>query len=168
MRACTVYRHKEMWSCSPTFSWFCCLCLCFVVLKVSYHDIFRHILWVSDIYKYIKKTCLWCVLLKIPNRSCILDIPHIPLSALLEKRWLWVLSLKKKRGACARSEFYEIQLNAAVIKCHIMFQTTSRIISETVWSSNAFSLAGLPQGEFLFLFPAFLYILSPVQLSSEC
>ena len=29
-------------------------------------------------------------------------------------------------------------------------KTTSRIISETVWSSTAFALAGLPQGEFLF------------------
>ena len=35
----------------------------------------------------------------------------------------------------------ETQLNAAVIKRHIMFQTTSSIISETAWSSNAFSLA---------------------------
>ena len=42
-------------------------------LKASYRAIFRHILWVSDIYKYL------CVLLKIPNRSCILEIPHIPL-----------------------------------------------------------------------------------------
>ena len=30
-----------------------------------------------------------------------------------------------------------------------------KIISETVWSSNAFSPAGLSQGEFLFVFPAF-------------
>ena len=60
------------------------------------------------------------------------------------------------------------QLNAAISKRHIMFKTTSRIISETIWSSNAFSLAGLPQVEFLLLFPAFLHILSSVQVSSEC
>ena len=58
----------------------------------------------------------------------------------------------------AQNSTADSQLNAAVIKRHIMFQTTSRIISETVWSSNAFSLAGLPQGEFLFLFPAFLHM----------
>jgi len=66
------------------------------VLKVSYHAIFRHILWVSDIYKYIK-TCLWCVLLKIPNRSCILEIPHIPLFQLLEKSKFGSLAWTKKK-----------------------------------------------------------------------
>ena len=45
----------------------------------------------------------------------------------------------------------ETQLNAAVIKRHIIdiYSDTSRIISETVWSSNAFSLVGLPKGEYL-------------------
>ena len=34
------------------------------------------------------------------------------------------------------------------------------IISETVWSSKAFSLAGLPQGVFLFISGFFTYTLS--------
>ena len=60
----------------------------------------------------------------------------------------------------------ETQLNAAVIKRHIMIQNTSRIISETVWSSNAFSLAGSPEGEYRFISGFFTQTLSSV--SSEC
>ena len=59
-----------------------------------------------------------------------------------------------------RGFYIDTQLNAAVIKRHIIFQTTTRIISETVWSSNAFSLAGLLQGEYIFISCFFTYILS--------
>ena len=133
------------------------------------------------------KTCLWSILLKIPNRSpivaCLIPFYFSPVTKVLImglqlllatpiwsccwpcpfvastcKRWaLW-------REGCPPAE---TQLNTAVIKRLIKFQTTSSIISETVWSSNAFSLAGLPQGEYL-LYPASLHILSPVQVSSEC
>jgi len=68
-----------------------------------------------------------------------------------------ILGIKKKQSAHAGEFYPDSQLNTVVIKRHIMFQTTSRIVSETVWSSNAFSLAGLPHGEYL-LYPASLYI----------
>jgi len=64
----------------------------------------------------------------------------------------------------------ETQLIAAVIKRHIMFETTSIIISETVWSPNAFSLACLPQRQYL-LYLAFLHIFSPalaLSVSDAC
>ena len=56
-----------------------------------------------------------------------------------------------------------MQLNVAMIKGHIVFKTTSRIISETVWSSNASFLAGLLQGEFLFF-----YIISMASNITDC
>ena len=61
----------------------------------------------------------------------------------------------------------QIQPNFAVTKGHIMFKTTSRIVSGTVWSSNDFLLRVYHKVS-PFLYLGFLQILSPVQVSSEC
>ena len=60
------------------------------------------------------------------TRSFILETPQIPVSAAREEQ-VWVLSLKKKRRwsyCLLRTLPAETQLNAAVMKLHIMFQTT--------------------------------------------
>ena len=56
-------------------------------------------------------------------------------------------------------EFYpDTQLIAAVIKRHIMFQTTSRIMELKCFFSHGFTTRWVH-----FLYPDFLHILSPVQ-----